>query len=129
MSRSHPRRAIERALALGVGTGALDVQGGARRGNAKLYVRVANIHSVTATAHPLDVHSATKSAHSVSAPYDRGTGEPTSAIFPELLRVRQCAVTPFAVTQGERSSFPLQETNDLHRHTRVTGSGALGETC
>jgi hypothetical protein len=39
--------------------------------------------------------------------------------------VRQCAVTPFAVTQGERSSFPLQETRDLPRHTDVTGNGTL----
>lgn len=138
MADGHARRAVTRALADGVSTGVLAERGGDRRGRAKLYSRAAEGRGVTTPAHSplsftasqdrrthLTVRRVTRPAHSKSAPHDRGADESTSAVFVEQTSVRQCAVTPCAVTQGERSSSTLQETRDPPRHSPVTGSGAL----
>ena len=125
MAHGHPRRAIDRALDVGVSTGVLVAEGGDRKGRAKLYRRAADVHSVT-VAQSADVHSATKLAHPESAPRDRAADLPVSAVFAEQVGVRQCAVTPFAVTPCERSSRTLQGSRDLPEATHVTGGGALG---
>jgi hypothetical protein len=109
LASTFPRSVIEWALKAGVQCGALTAEP-VRFQRAVLY-RVADIRSVTPTGTP-----------TASVPVSRGLEAPPAGIPAETI---QCSVTPFAVTQGERVSTPLQKTPTLGRYTPVTDGGTL----
>ena len=120
------KRALERALVLGVSDGVIMVEGGEyRRGCTKLYRCAPDIRSVTKSAHSPNLHIVTEPRHSPSVPPNHAGAEPVSDVVTKETSVVQCPVTMFAVTHGERSSFTLQEKKDRPGHTRVTGGGTV----
>lgn len=106
-----PRAAIERALQRGVQAGVLATEPtGLCR--AISYRVCSDIRGVTVAGTP---------CAGVRAPHGTPTLDVARIEGPET--VSQCDVTPFAVTQCERASIPLQETLPNSRHTSVTNVG------
>lgn len=123
MPHGHSRRAIVRALEDGLRAGVLAVTTRGQRGQAHLYQRAHAGSSVTGPAHFQATADQAVPHDPTSAPR-KSTSNPPLSWSP---LVRQRAVTPFAVTQGERTSNPLQEAVDYTIPTCVTEDGALVE--